>query len=309
MAKLLGDFFGKRRPGFTGVLMIDQVRGVTRVRAWPKKRGPVKSALQQQWVDWFRAANFAAKYASSSDIRRSIVLTKGTRWFPRDLLMRAMRGRLFWWEDEDGQAWYPVAAVVDVSDTLDVLADKIGNVLVRAGDRWRAPADGIEADVLTYHPAAPPDWQPVPVAPAGAFAGALRTRSGILTISRLVETVMTWQITHYDTDLFLGAGSSSSEYVIPDGFSWCRLTAGIRWAASSIGFRKMWFKQNGAVAPGSGMLMWLPAGGTPAAALVSAVLPCVKDDVFSLFVYHNHNSALAVQSDDEATHFSIQAFA
>ncbi len=303
-----GDLFGRRRPGFSGRLMVDTVRGVTRVRAWPKKRGKIKSPLQQHWVDWFRAANFAAKYASSYDISRAKELTEGTRWYPRDLLLKAMRGRLFWWTDENGQNWFPAAIVSDITDTLDVLADKIGDILVRASDRWRAPPAGAEGDVLTYHPASPPDWQPPVAPPAASPSGALATRTGAQTISRLTMTPIEWQTEQYDTDAFMDLAASLTKFVIPAGFSKCRLTANIRWATSQVGERILRFNKNGVLAPGLGDVVILPPAFNVTVALTSALIPCVEGDDFECVVWHNHNTTLSVNSNDESTFFGIQAF-
>lgn len=148
--------------------MIDTVRGVLRVRKWPKKRGTPKSPLQRWWNDWFRQANLLAKYADGMTQARAIALTKGTGLYPRDIILKAMRGRLYIFHDENGKVWYPMAAIQDISDSLDVLAQNIGSVLVRATDRWRAPPTGNVNDVLTYKGgAAPPIWQ------APATAGGL----------------------------------------------------------------------------------------------------------------------------------------
>ncbi len=142
--------------------MIDTCRGVLRVRKWPKKYGKPRSALQAWWVDWFRQAIFMAKYADGMTQARAIELTKGTGLYPRDIMIKAMRGRLLYWTDEDGMTWYPMAAIKDISDTLDILAQTIGSVLVRATDRWRAPDPGNFDDVLTYKGSTdPPEWQAV----------------------------------------------------------------------------------------------------------------------------------------------------
>ena len=149
----------QRLPGFAGRFVVDTVRGVLRVRAWPKKRGTPKSAAQLFWIDWFRQANLLAKYADAQSMISAIELTKGSRWYPRDILLKAMRGRLLYLTDTTGWRWYPVAATNDVSNSLDTLAQTVGSVLVRAVDRWRAPPAGVLGNVLTNQgPGAPPIW-------------------------------------------------------------------------------------------------------------------------------------------------------
>lgn len=141
--------------------MIDTVRGILRVRKWPRKPGTPKSALQRWWNDWFRQANRLAKYVDAASAIRAIELSKHSGFYPRDILLKAMRGRLYTWTDETGWTWYSMAAIGDISESLDVLAQTVGSVLVRAVDRWRRPDPGNIGDVLTYQgDAAPPDWQP-----------------------------------------------------------------------------------------------------------------------------------------------------
>lgn len=137
------------------------MRGVLRVRKWPRKRGTPKSALQRWWIDWFKQANKLAKYADGASQARAIEITKNSGMYPRDILLAAMRGRLYIWQDQFGKVWYPMAAIQDISESLDVLAQTVGSVLVRAVDRWRpaepsSPAAGL---VLTSAGVGlPPTW-------------------------------------------------------------------------------------------------------------------------------------------------------
>jgi len=151
----------QRLPAYAGRLVVDTVRGVMRVRKWPRKRGTPTSAAQLFWIDWFRQANLLAKYADAASMRAAIELTKGSRWYPRDILLMAMRGRLLWLTDTTGWKWYPMAAIQDLSDSLDILSQTVGKLLVRATDRWRAAVEGSPGDVLTQGPAGqPPSFQP-----------------------------------------------------------------------------------------------------------------------------------------------------
>lgn len=159
MATLKGLSRSKRSEALSKGIVVDTVRGVLRVRKWPRKRGTPKSALQRWWNDWFRQANKLAKYASGYDQARAIEITKDSGMYPRDVMLAAMRGRLYIWQDQTGKVWYPMAAIQDISESLDVLAQDIGSVLVRAADRWRAPPPGVVGQALLYQgPADPPSW-------------------------------------------------------------------------------------------------------------------------------------------------------
>jgi len=148
-----------RRPSITGRFMVDTVRGVIRVRAWPKKYGHARSALQQKWIDWFTQANRLAKYADPKTQDWAREVTKGTGLYPRDVILKLMRGRLFWFIDQYGWKWYPMAALGDISETLDILAQTPGNILVRAVDRWRNATGYAVGRVLTAQAVGtPPIW-------------------------------------------------------------------------------------------------------------------------------------------------------
>ena len=70
--------------------MVDTYRGVVRVRAWPKKRGPSKSKVVREQNAWFKAANAIAKIAAPSQLTAAIEATRNTGLYPRDLIVRAM---------------------------------------------------------------------------------------------------------------------------------------------------------------------------------------------------------------------------
>lgn len=170
MAILRGVPRFKRGPSFRGRIMIDTFRGVLRVRKWPKKRGRPRSAKQRFWVDWFVQANRLAKYADGMSLARAIEMTKGSGLYPRDVLLMAMRGRLYTWSTPDGWRWYSMAAKGDISESFDILAQTVGSVLVRAVDLWRPPPPGALNDVLTYKGnLTSPVWQ----APGGGVSQAL----------------------------------------------------------------------------------------------------------------------------------------
>lgn len=198
----------RRLPSYSGRLMVDTVRGVLRVRKWPRKRGTPTSPAQLFWVDWFRQANLLAKYASAATLISAIALTKGSRWYPRDIILKAMRGRLITVTDVTGWRWYSMAAILDVSATLDILAQTVGGVLVRATDRWRAPPPGNLGDVLTNQGnGAPPIWQAA--GGGGGVTQAELPESPILpdntvtfydiAVSNYVEVVVSLEVVKFNT--------------------------------------------------------------------------------------------------------------
>lgn len=125
-----------------------------------RKRGKPKSQVTRDQNEWFRQANILAKYAPGAQQWIAIRIAKGGPWYPRDLLMSAMAGRLFEQLEIDGQIWTSMAVVQDVSDDLDFVGGKaLGTLLVRGPDRWQALLPGAEGQALTSGgPEALPGW-------------------------------------------------------------------------------------------------------------------------------------------------------
>lgn len=299
----------RRMPALRNAVMVDTVRGVLRVRKWPKKRGTPKSALQRWWIDWFRQANLLAKYADGMAMARAIEMTRQTGLYPRDVMLSAMRGRLYVWADETGWKWYPMAAVQDISDSLDVLAQTIGSVLVRATDRWRAPPVGVVGDVLTNQGVgAPPVWQ-APAAGGYFSGGALVNKTGNQSIASGSFVLLTWDAEQYDTDGIHDNVVNNSRLYVPAGWSKVQLTASIGLSNHATGERAFAFFKNGAqvigtpwphAAPVANLNVWL-SGGT-------AVLDVVGGtDYFDLRYYQDSGSNRSVLAGTQTWFFMQRA--
>lgn len=139
-----------KKPAFGGNLSVRVSRGRLVTQKWPKKRGKPKSQITRDQNEWFRQANLLAKYAPSDDQWMAIEVAKGSPWYPRDLLMSAMKGRLFEVLIIDGQEWRSVATRDDVSSDLDFLAGTVeGTIIVRGPDFWQALIPAEAGKVLT----------------------------------------------------------------------------------------------------------------------------------------------------------------
>lgn len=148
-------------PGFRRRMVVDAVRGVTRIRKWPEPFGPPRSAIQAYWQQWFKQANRLARYVADIEMKRAIELAKGTPHYPRDLLIAAMRGSLYHFYDEDGNHWLPYYALVSVSESLDVIGNAPGVILARGPDLWLPVSPGAAGRVLTSNgPTAVPTFEP-----------------------------------------------------------------------------------------------------------------------------------------------------
>lgn len=88
--------------------------------------------------------------------------TAGRGWpqMPRDLAISSMRGTM-WTYDAEGVRRYPMQAASKVSESLDVLAQVEGMMLVRSGSLWVPIAPGdTTGKVLTWNNATKlPTWE------------------------------------------------------------------------------------------------------------------------------------------------------
>lgn len=125
-----------RRPSLKGVLMQDVSQGAERVRAWPKKRGKGVDAAQKERMEWFRQAQWAAKYCDPRMIQTFAEATKGTPLLPRDLMTMMLAGRWLEFTMPDGRVITSVQSKQDVSRSLDVLGSGVGYTLVRGEEYW-----------------------------------------------------------------------------------------------------------------------------------------------------------------------------
>jgi len=79
-----------RYPALRGGVVVDTVRGKTRVRKWPRARGKRLHPHTTYMNNWFRDACNKLKYADTRAIDFAIKATKGTGLYPRDVLMAGM---------------------------------------------------------------------------------------------------------------------------------------------------------------------------------------------------------------------------
>jgi len=149
----------------------------------------------------------------------------------------AMRGRLYNWVDGDGRKWYSMAAIGDISEALDVLAQTVGSVLVHAVDRWRAPDPASIGDVLTYQgDTGAPKWLPI-AAPPSSVAGALVTFSVTPSISHATWTAIPWNLEEYDTGAYHDNVVNDTRLTIPAGVTSASFTVLVTWASNGTGER------------------------------------------------------------------------
>jgi len=126
---------------------------------WPVKRPRVKHPTTLAQMEKFRQANWMAKFAPARVQQAHRDLVRGTQLLPRDMMVAAMYGRGFTWEIPGHRRRYPVAAVRDLSDNLDLLGAVPGDILARGMDRWEVSRPTNPGQqLISQLPGIPPVW-------------------------------------------------------------------------------------------------------------------------------------------------------
>lgn len=287
--------------------MVDTVRGVLRIRKWPKKRGPPKSEAQKYWVDWFRQANYLAKYVDAATMRRAITITKGSGMYPRDVILKAMRGRLYSWVDQTGNRWHSMAAIQDISESLDVLAQQVGSVLVRAADRWRAATGGVVGHVLTYQGlSAAPAWQAV-TAPAVFSLACLLNRSSSWSLPNGSTTPIPFNNELHDPLNMHDNSSNPEDVVIPSGYSWARCTTFVHVNSNTTGQRVVGIRKNAATFPGySDLSMSSKDTNLQRLSQITPWFPVTAGDILTMVAFQNSGSAQSIGTTVDNLSFAVE---
>ena len=291
----------KRRPVHSGGIMLHSRAGQIIARAWPRKRGPATHPNQIRTIDWFRQANKLAKYVDGASMARAIEITLKSGMYPRDVLLSAMKGRLYSWHDRAGKVWHSMQARQDISESLDVLAQDEGSLLVRFSDFWRRVADTTVGDVLTFKGAGiPPEWE----TPAGGdnyLGGALVRASGTYTLPTAVWTAIPWNTEDYDTLSLHDNVTNKERLTVPTGYNRVRLSAGLVIQTGATGFKGISIYKNGAVVAGGGMIRTPSSSSTHAYMILSTpVLVCAATDYFELMAWQSTGTNKSVYSNANA---------
>jgi hypothetical protein len=120
--------------------MQDVTRGAERVRRWPRARPGKGNNRQQEVRERFRQAQAMAHYLAPNARLNIEKAVENSPLLPRDVMTMQAFARWFAVGFDDGTTWWPMPARIDVSESLDVLGTKPGDVLVRGPKYWNATA-------------------------------------------------------------------------------------------------------------------------------------------------------------------------
>lgn len=186
----------QRPPALRGVMVVDEIHGKPRLRAWPRARGPNRHPTNRRWTDWLNGMTYLWRYQPSKFKAQLEEATKGTPWMPRDPFISAARGRAWSFTADDGRTYYPKVVKEAVSQSLDSIGQIVGNMLYRAATGWEPvpPPEGADKLLASTGIDTVPEWVDPPES-----GGALDAWSPITP----PETA------HADDDEFLTPGSGT----------------------------------------------------------------------------------------------------
>lgn len=155
---------GTRLPSLRGAVVIDDMYGSPRFRAWPRARGPNRHPSNIFWTNWLKGVTFLWRYQPAEFQAQAIAATKGTPWMARDPFISAFRGRAWSFTDQHGRTYMPLVAVEAVSQSLDAIGQLAGNMLFRLGNRWApiAPPSAAGQVLVSGEDDELPAWGPAP---------------------------------------------------------------------------------------------------------------------------------------------------
>lgn len=156
-------------PSFRGAIVVDQTRGSLRIRAWPRKRGKPRHPEVIRTTGWFSWQIRAWNVLPARVRMDAAAMANRTPWLPRDLWLAAQAGRLWAIDLEDGTTIWPMAAIHTLSESLDILTQAPGSLIVRGPTLWQPIPAGPAGYVLTSAgPGQVPIWAPTGASPDDA---------------------------------------------------------------------------------------------------------------------------------------------
>lgn len=149
---LKGPYQRTRSVAFKGAFYVRVQQGQIVVCKWPRKRGRNLHPTTLDQMQKFAEANRLAKYVAESQqlIAREII--GGTGLLPRDLILSAMYGRLFAFQNENGDWVYSMGAVSDASRAFDILGAIPGSILARSPTLWAPVTPTAQGQALLAGP-------------------------------------------------------------------------------------------------------------------------------------------------------------
>jgi hypothetical protein len=140
--------------------IVSSSRGVTRVQAWPKKRGPAKTQDDKDRQHIFKLYQALIKRLDPveteyerEEIKQHNRTHRGQRGSAairfRDWQTQRLYGRGLAIDTDIGITFYPPAIHRDATDILDHVTDDTNYMITRNVTEWQGLAPGIAGQILT----------------------------------------------------------------------------------------------------------------------------------------------------------------
>lgn len=148
---LIGTKAGRRISPSKGLVVHRTHRGTLSATTWPRRRGKPKT---QPLINMTMKFDWVERNMKRVNAREQVAVMEaviGTQWLWRDVLTCVMYGTMWALVLPNGREVWPVQAQTKVSESLDVLGNDEGVILVRSDGLWIALQPGTEGQVLTAH--------------------------------------------------------------------------------------------------------------------------------------------------------------
>jgi len=135
---------------------------------WPRKQPTARTPAEAFNRETFYFSTQIVKIMDGYQLDFSRFLASQSQLAAQDFLYIALFGRIGHMVRRDGKVVYSMAAMQDVSKTLDAIWQLKGGILVRGETWWEGLAPGVAGQVLTMLSADDMGWQ-TPSAPSGTL--------------------------------------------------------------------------------------------------------------------------------------------
>lgn len=128
------------------------------IRSWPKPQPRPRTERERVARDNIATATRVSIYIDALFQEFSRELSKRTTLLPRDMLIIGLFGRVGVVTHKSGTKVFSMAAVQDVSDLLDAIAQLKGDIIFRGSNWWQRLPAGQPGQVLAVSGDGTPEW-------------------------------------------------------------------------------------------------------------------------------------------------------
>lgn len=221
------------KQGFGKTVLFRTVSGQAIASKWPKKQTRKARTKNAPRVDFFTKVQGMFPYLPWWEHETWMRQSNQGPFLPRDIYTMNAYGRLFAIEEPDGHKMYPERSLYDVSQVLDVVAQKKGQIIVR-GNKYYEPIE--PGDAGTYLRSNGPGELPT-YEPAGGGGGGAWEPPALADFAPFITATGAQVVEAANGGIAMGLAKADPEEVhaigkpFPSGL--VKVTAGMRRASRS----------------------------------------------------------------------------